>query len=134
MDKDQKLIYEQYANLGINNTTRNNDSYMYPAKEYREAEEGIIYGTTKDPWDPKVLIKGYGVLKLSQIKKHVKEDLKEMLRMGRTDEPQDFVNIYETMYTTIRKLKAIIDVQKKLKPKPKPVQPEQPAQSTTPAS
>lgn len=124
MNKDQKRIYEQYTNLGINNTTRNNDSYMYPAKEYREAEEGVIHSVTKDPWDPKVLIKGYGILKLSQIKRHVKEDLREMIRMSRSDEPQDFVNIYETMYTTIRKLKAIIDVQKKLKPKPKPVEPQ----------
>jgi len=130
VNKDQKRIYEQYTNLGINNTTRNNDSYMYPAKEYREAEEGIIYGTTKDPWDPKVLIKGYGVLKLSQIKRHVKEDLREMLRMGRTDDVQDYRNIYQTMETTIKKLKAIIDVQKKLKPKPA----QQPASETPPST
>ena len=131
MNNDQDRIYEQYTNLGINNTTRNADSYQYPAKEYREAEEGIIYGTTKDPWDPKVLIKGYGVLKLSQIKKHVAEDLREMLRKSRSGD-DEFSNIGAIMDTTLRKVKAIIDVQKKLKPKPKPVQ--QPETSITPLS
>jgi hypothetical protein len=131
VNKDQSRIYEQYTNLGINNTTRNMDSYQYPAKEYREAEEGTIYGTTKDPWDPKVLIKGYGVLKLSQIKKHVAEDLKEMLRKSRSGD-DEFSNIGTIMDTTLRKVKAIIDVQKKLKPKPKPAQ--QPEAPITPPS
>jgi len=131
VNKDQSRIYEQYTNLGINNTTRNTDSYQYPAKEYREAEEGTIYGTTKDPWDPKVLIKGYGVLKLSQIKKHVAEDLKEMLRKSRSGD-DEFSNIGTIMDTTLRKVKAIIDVQKKLKPKPKPAQ--QPEAPITPPS
>lgn len=33
MTKDQKAINEAYS-VGINNTTRNNDSYVYAPKEY----------------------------------------------------------------------------------------------------
>jgi len=46
VNKDIKSISEAYTNLGINNTERNEDSYMYAPKDYSEVraegEEAIV--------------------------------------------------------------------------------------------
>lgn len=89
MNKDTKAIIESYTSLGINNTERNTDSYLYAPKEYPQARSENE--------------------EVSSMQKKISTDLSNLAKKAARGLKEDYLFIASSLKKTLEDVTSIID-------------------------